>query len=143
MINEQRTRQTGPVSAAPEQDSSLGGLVRQLFHEVPALLTKEVALAKAELGEAVSSARNAVVAMAGGAAVLMGGFLMLLLSAVFGLSLVVAPWLAALIVGVVVSAVGLIMLQSAKKRIEPASLAPERTINSLQKDKAALQRKTS
>lgn len=143
MINEQRTRQTGPIPGAAEQDSSLGGLVRQLFHEVPALLSKEVALAKAEFGEALRGTRNAVAAMAGGAAVLMGGFIMLLVSAVFGLSLIVAPWLAALIVGVIACVIGAIMLQAAKKSIEPGHFAPERTINSLQKDKAALQRKTS
>ena len=35
----------------PENDTSVGGLLRQLTHEVPSLITKELALAKAEMSE--------------------------------------------------------------------------------------------
>jgi preprotein translocase subunit SecG len=52
-------------------------------------------------------------------------------------------WLAALIVGAVVAIVGFIMLQSGKKKLDAGSFTPERTQESLRKDKEMVQRRTS
>ena len=69
----------------------------------------------------------------GGAVAFMGAFF-LLLAAVYGLSNVVEPWLAALIVGGVVTLVGIIMLATGKRKLEPDALAPRRTAAALRKD---------
>ncbi|MDN3236499.1 phage holin family protein [Pseudomonas sp. WAC2] len=123
--------------------TSIAGLVRQLTREVPSLFTKELALAKAEITEALNTTKAATISMASGGIVLMAGFIMLLLSAVLGLSQVMAPWLAALIVGGVVCIVGLIMVSAGKKKLDPAAFKPERTINSMQKDKEAVKGKVA
>jgi len=75
--------------------------------------------------------------------VLFAGLIILLMSAVYALAMLMAPWLAALIVGVVVMVIGVIMLQSGKKAFDATNFTPERTVNSLQKDKDAIQRKVS
>jgi len=67
----------------------------------------------------------------------------LLLAAVYGLSTVMASWLAALIVGGVVTVVGLIMVSAGKKKFEASSFKPERTMHSLNKDKDAVREHTS
>jgi xanthine/uracil permease len=131
-----------PVSV-PDPDASVVGLIRQLTREVPALFTKELALAKAELQESLTTLKAGVAGVAGGAIVLLAGFIILLMSAVYGLSMIMAPWLAALIVGVVVMIVGFVMLQSAKKQFEPSNLKPDRTLDALNKDQEALRRKVS
>src|SRR5690606_40799388 len=67
----------------------------------------------------------------------------LLLSAVYALSLVVQPWLAALIVGGVVSLVGIVLLLKAKKSLDPKAMVPERTIESLRRDQEMVKRSGS
>ena len=126
-----------------QSDSSVGGLLRQLTHEVPSLITKELALAKAELSESLRATKAGAASVASGGAVLMGGFIMLLLAAVYGLSEVMEPWLAALIVGAVVTVIGLIMVSAGKKKFEASSFKPERTIHSMNKDKEAVRGHTS
>jgi uncharacterized membrane-anchored protein YhcB (DUF1043 family) len=74
---------------------------------------------------------------------MLAGLVILLMAAVYALALVLPAWLAALIVGVVAMVVGFVMVQSGKKQLEPSQLAPERTMQSLNKDKDAIQRKVS
>ncbi|MCQ4312119.1 phage holin family protein [Pseudomonas stutzeri] len=126
-----------------ENDTSVGGLLRQLTHEVPSLITKELALAKAELSESLRATKAGAGSVATGGAVLLGGFIILLMSAVYGLSNVMAPWLAALIVGAVVVVIGLIMVSAGKKKFQASSFKPERTIHSVNKDKEAVRGHTS
>lgn len=126
-----------------ETDTSVGGLLRQLTHEVPSLITKELALAKAEMTESIRATKAGAGSVATGGAVLLGGFIVLLMSAVYGLSNVVEPWLAALIVGAVVVVIGLIMVSAGKKKFQASSFKPERTIHSVNKDKEAVKGHTS
>lgn len=132
-----------PTPVPTPDDPSIVGLLRQLSREVPALFTKELALAKAELQNSLSSLKTGIAAVAGGAIVLLAGFIILLMSAVYGLSTVMAPWLAALIVGVVVVAIGFAMLQSGKKQFDPSHLKPDRTLDALNKDQEAMRRKVT
>ncbi|MBA1200336.1 phage holin family protein [Pseudomonas capeferrum] len=126
---------------APNDDGSIGGLLRQLMREVPELFTKELALAKAELQHNLNTLKAGTAAVAAGGVVLLAGFIILLLAIVYGLATMMAPWLAALIVGVVTLIVGYVMLQSGKKQFDPAHLTPDRTLNAMQQDKEALKRK--
>ncbi|MCD5992831.1 phage holin family protein [Pseudomonas sp. CDFA 602] len=126
-----------------DNDTSVVSLIRQLAHEVPALMTKEIALVKAELRESIQATRQGVMSIGLGAIVMLGGLVMVLLAAVYALSQVLAPWLAALLVGVAALVIGFFMVQAGKKRLEPTNLVPERTASTLHKDKEALQRKVS
>lgn len=126
-----------------EEDASIGGLLKQLGREVPSLVTKELALVKAELSESMRATKAGVAAVSTGGAVMMAGLIIVLLALVYALSNVVEPWLAALIVGAGAMIIGFIMVQSGKKKFEADSLKPERTINSLHKDKNAIGGRTS
>jgi len=133
---------TTPGLRSPEDDAvGVGGLLRQLMREVPELFTKELALAKAELQHNLATLKAGTAAVAAGAIVMLAGFVILLLAAVYGLALVVEPWLAALIVGGVTVVIGFIMLQSGKKQFQPTHLAPDRTLHAMQQDKDTLKRK--
>ena len=134
---------TTSPNTTPENETSAVGLIRQLAHEVPALLTKELALAKAEIKETVETTKAGVAAVGMGAIVMFAGLIIVLLAAVYALANIMQPWLAALIVGAVAMVVGFIMIQSGKKQFDASNLTPERTVNSLQKDKDAIQRKVS
>lgn len=118
--------------------ASISTLLKELAHEVPALVSKEAALARSEARETLRSTREGVGAVSAGGAVLLGGYIVLLIAAVYGLSNVMAPWLAALIVGAVATIAGLAMVEAGKKKFQSTSLRPDHTINSLRKDADAV-----
>src|SRR5690606_31605429 len=99
------------------------------------LFSKEISLAKAELREAAVEAKAGVVSMATGAGLAFAGLLITLLSAVYGLALVVEMWLAALIVGLAALLIGFLMIKGGQSKMDPASFTPTRTVESLNKDK--------
>jgi Putative Actinobacterial Holin-X, holin superfamily III len=123
-----------------ERESAIG-LLRRLVDEFSVLFRKEVALAKAEAVQSFSHLKAAAISMASGGAVLFAGLLVLLAAAVLGLSHVVADWLAALIVGGLVSIVGFVMINSGKNKFDSSALKPERTQRALQRDKDLLARR--
>jgi len=123
-MNEQRNLNTPYEPGNPEYDNSVGGLLRQLTREVPSLFTKELALAKAELNESLRATKAGAASVATGGAVLLAGFIILLMSAVYFLSTMMEPWLAALIVGVVVVGIGMIMVSAGSKPLRSNPTAP-------------------
>ena len=128
-----------PFQATPATESSridrepdsAAGLLSRLMGEVSTLFRKEIALAKAEVSEAASEAK------AGAISLVAGGAIVLLLAERM------EPWLAALIVAVVVGVIGFVMIQSGKKKLDPLSFKPERTQDALRKDKEMVQRRAS
>jgi hypothetical protein len=122
---------------------STASLLRRLMDGVSTLFRKELALARSELSEAASAAKAGAMSIASGGLVLFAGFIILLLAIVYALAQFMSLWLSALIVGVVVMVIGFIMVQGGKKKLEPVSFKPERTAASLEKDKEALQGRTT
>ncbi len=143
MNQEQRNTPVTPAPAAQrERADSIPELIRNLATDLSTLLGKELELAKAEVRESASEVQTAVGAIATGAAIAMAGLVILLLSAVYGLSNVVDPWLAALIVGAAALLVGYLMVRAAKAKMSARSLVPDRTMESARKDKETLKRAT-
>ena len=130
-----RRRDRGGFRSAEVHDhDSTPSLLRRLADDVGTLFAQEVALLKAETAKSIGDLKASTASIAvGGAVAFMGGFF-LLLAAVYGLSNVVQPWLAALIVGGVVTLIGLIMLAAGRRKLAPAAVAPRRTAAALRKD---------
>ncbi len=144
MKQEHETASVAPASAASQEHGgeSIADLIRNLATDLSTLLGKEIELAKSEVGESVTEAKTAVGAIATGAAMAMAGLVVLLMSAVYGLSNVVEPWLAALIVGAAALLVGYLMIGSAKKKMSANSFVPDRTLDSTKKDQETVKRAT-
>jgi xanthine/uracil permease len=131
-----------PQQDIPEQDYArnrpLTGLFADLWRETQTLVHQEAQLAKAELSEKVSEVTTGAGEMAAGGAILFAGFIVLLFAAVGALQLMLptehAIWLAPLIVGLVVMVVGYIALSRGRSHMKAGNLAPERTLQSLQRD---------
>ncbi len=136
--------ETAPSAPANREHGkeSISDLIRNLATDLSSLLGKEIQLAKAEVGESVSEAKTAVGALATGAAIAMAGLVVLLMSAVYGLSNVVEPWLAALIVGAAALLIGYMMVHSAKSKMTADSMVPDRTMDAAKKDQETLKRAT-
>ena len=138
-----RPRPMAQSSMNTGRDNSVTGLIKSLADDVTRLFSQEVALAKAEVSTALDHIKAGVLSLAIGLGVLFVGFIVLLFAAAEALSLVVASWLAYLIVGGVVAIIGLILLMKAKKNLNPESMVPNRTIDSLKKDEAMVRRTVS
>jgi divalent metal cation (Fe/Co/Zn/Cd) transporter len=127
-------------------DKSLAALFSDLTRDTVELVRQEIALARTELSQKVSTAQGALASMAVGAAVILAGLFLLLQAVVHGLAQVLppetAPWLSPLIVGVVVAAIGWAMLMAGKAKLDPDNLVPRRTMDALRRDKAVVQEKT-
>jgi Putative Actinobacterial Holin-X, holin superfamily III len=129
---------------------SIAELVKELRDESTLLLREEVALAKKEISEKISSSVLNVSYVGAGALVAYcaGIFLLLsissLISAAFvrhGVSAGWAVFLGLLIVGVAVGVIGIAMIVKAIERLKKISLVPEKTIQTLKEDKTWAQNK--
>ncbi|MBV9686931.1 MAG: phage holin family protein, partial [Alphaproteobacteria bacterium] len=96
----------GPDVAArrPRQDRSIAALLSDLANETGTLVRQEIALFKTEIGEKLGRLGTGTGAIAAGGLIAFSGWLALIAAAILGLSTVLAPWLAALIIGLVVIA---------------------------------------
>jgi len=136
-----RNRPSRIAAQDAREGQSAVGLVKRLLNEFSLLFRKEIVLAKAEASEALSQAKTAAISVVSGGAVLFGGILVLLAAAVLALAHVVPDWLAALIVGAIVTVVGYIMIQGGKNKFDPAALKPDRTQHALRQDKEMVERR--
>ena len=129
-----------------KNDKSLAALLSDLTRDTVELVRQEIALARSELSQKVGSARSALAFMAVGSAVILAGLFLLLQAVVQGLAGVLppdmAPWLSPLIVGAVVAAIGWAMLKAGRSKLDPDRLVPQRTMDSLRRDKTVVQERT-
>jgi hypothetical protein len=130
--------------ASPEDDSETAlGLIRHLLEEVSLLFRQEVRLATAEVSHRLTTLVTGVTSVAAAAAVLFCGLLVLLAAAVLALALAMPAWLAALVVGVLCIIVGFALLSLGRAKFRATNLKPERSVESLAKDKDVLARRTT
>jgi len=126
------------IGPRPKAERSITNLLSDLASETILLFRQEIALLKAELREKISRFGQGTAALAAGALVAFSGWLVLLAAAVLGLATWVRPWLAALIVAVVVLGLGVALLLLGKSRLDSQKLMPKRTLRSLREDEAWL-----
>jgi hypothetical protein len=118
----------------PRAERSVGSLFADLARETSRLFRQEIALAKAEVADRLGQAGTGAAELVAGGLVLYAGFLGLMAAATLGLALVVPAWLAALIVAIVVMALGAILVLVGRKQLQPSKLVPHRTMRSLRDD---------
>ena len=139
------------VPGERKEDRSIGQLLKELTQESSTLLKQEVNLAKTEMSEKASRIGANLGEVAVGGAVALLGAIALLLAAVYGLTSIlnnfmnqeVAVWLAPLIVGGVLAAVGYSLIKKALATLKQESITPQRTTQSLQENKEWLKEKIS
>jgi hypothetical protein len=128
----------GPDVEEPRQrfGRPVAALLSDFAGETSTLVRQEIALFKAELSEKLTRMGVGAGALAAGGVIAFSGWLALVAAAILGLSHVLAPWLSALIIGVVVIAFGAALALFGKSRLKADALVPHRTLNSLREDQA-------
>ena len=120
---------------APEDPRSLGRLVSDLSEQATRLVRAEISLAKAEVSAKAKQAGIGIGLVAGAAVLALYALGTLITTAILGLANAVSPWLAALIVSLVLLAItavlGLIGVKRLQKGMPPV---PDQAMENLQED---------
>lgn len=126
-------------------DKSLGALFSDLTRDMVDLVRQEIALARAEMSSKIADIQTALISIVVGGAILLAGMFILLLAVVRGVEVLlppnVGPWLAPLIVGLIVAGGGFALLKGGSAKITADKLTPHKTMDSLKRDKLAVQEK--
>ena len=124
-----------PEQPQTKTERSVGELLGNLMHETTTLVRQEVTLAKNEMTQKAAEAGKNAAALAVGGAVAYAG----LLAVIAGVILLLvhtglAPWVAALLVGIVVAATGGTMVMKGLSALKHSDMAPRQTIATLKED---------
>ena len=119
---------------APDE-RSLGELLGDLSREITNLVRQEATLARTEISQKVSRVGKDVGMLAAGGAVAYAGLLAILAAIVILLVDAGLPWWgSALLVGVVVAAIGGFLVWSGLNAMKQQDLAPRETVESVKED---------
>jgi len=126
-----------------QQDDSaertLGQLVAEATQDISSIVRSEVALAKAEMAADAKKAGLGVGMFATAGVFAFLALILLLIAAAFGLvALGLSPWLAFLIVALVLLIIGAVLVLVGKRSIDSVQGKPERAIKSTQETIAAV-----
>ena len=121
--------------AARNSARPLASLFTDLISEVTQLFQAEIRLVRAEMNEKVSRVANSGALIGAGAVVMLPAVFILLLAIVRWLEVAGLPdqW-GLLIVGVVVAALGTLLLMKGINNLKGSALVPQRTIEQVRAD---------
>jgi hypothetical protein len=120
---------------AQRDDRSLGQLFGDLSRQLGTLVQKEIELAKTEMTTRVTTVGRDAAMLGAGGALAYGAMLIALVAvSLLLIELGVAPWLAFLLVALVVGVVAALLIQRGRAELQKADLAPRQTIETLKED---------
>lgn len=113
----------------------LGSIFSDLMRQMSELARTEVRLFSSETQEKLKTARNGLLEVVGGAVCLLAALLVLLQALVVALAEagLGAGW-ASLVVGVVVAAIGYLLVRRGTANMSPSELVPERSLDQVRRD---------
>jgi uncharacterized membrane protein YqjE len=118
--------------ATHQMQRSVPEVLQNIVGNLQEIIRSEFRLAKAELKEEVAKAAKPVATFGVGLVFGFYGIGLLLLASVYGLSMVMAGWLAALLVGTILAVVAIALMSSSGKKLKRVNPTPHKTIRSLE-----------
>jgi len=135
----ERTELRAVPSGAPrgEPASNLNGrsisrIIEDILHHIGEIIRSEMRLVQIEIRQDFQDVKKAGTFLAAASVAGMFALGFLLLAAVYGLSTIMPPWLAATTVGVVLGIVGMALLSKGLHMLKASSMKPDRTIQSME-----------
>jgi len=119
-----------------ERDPSLASLLSGIVGDAQVLVRQEIALARQEIREEISNAKDAGIslAIAGGVLAVGGLLLVLTLAQALAYFLHWPVWAGYGVVGIVLAIAGYILLSSAQRRMKQINPMPEKTVETLKEN---------
>ena len=135
-------RATGPgaVRGVAEVDAGgrerpIGDLLSDLASQVSTLVRREIELARTEIASSLMQVGRGAGLTGLGGVLIHAGLLALLAAGMLGLVQAgIDPWLAALIVGLLVIGVGIVITSIGLKQVQTTDMAPRQTVASIRRD---------
>jgi uncharacterized membrane protein YqjE len=119
---------------APQMQRSVPEILEDLASNLTELVRAEFRLAKTELKEGAEKVAGPGATLGAGVAMAFYGLGFLLLAAVYALSLLMAAWLATLIVGGVLTVAAGILIGAGGMRLKRVNVTPDKTMRTLEED---------
>lgn len=116
-------------------DRPISAVLHDIVGNIQDIIRSELRMAKTELGEQLGKSRSAAILLGVGVLLLGCSVLFVLLAIVYALSLVMAGWAAALIVGVAVGLFAAVCLNLGIRKLQAMRAAPK-TAESLKENVA-------
>ncbi|MBA2314772.1 MAG: phage holin family protein [Chloroflexi bacterium] len=118
-----------------QDDRSLGQLFGDLSRQLGTLVSKEIQLAKTEITTRVTTVgRDAAMIGAGGALAYAALLMALIAVGLLLIQLGITPWLAFLLVAIIVGAIAAVLIMRGRDELQKTDLAPTKTIETLKED---------
>lgn len=119
-----------------EREASLTSLVSGIISDTQTLVRQEIALAKQEIREEMSTAKAATMKLAIAGAVLVVGGLLLVLALAQALAAVLhwPVWAGYVSVGAVLVVAGYVLFSSAQHQLKTVSPVPEKTVETMKEN---------
>ena len=122
------------MSTAPQPQRKVSDVLQDIVGNIQQIIRSEVVLAKVEIKEKAQKASKPAAVMATGTVLGLYGAGFLLLAAVYGLSLAVPPWLAALVVGGALAIAGGILVGKSRRALKEIDPVPKNTVATLKEN---------
>jgi uncharacterized membrane protein YqjE len=119
---------------APKMQRSVPEILEDIASNLTSIVQAEFRLAKSELKEGAEEVAGPGATLGAGVALAFYGLGFLLLAAVYALSLVMAGWLATLIVGGVLAVAAGILITAGRTKLKRLHLTPDKTIRTLEEN---------
>jgi uncharacterized membrane protein YqjE len=136
MVVKSSIQQGERIMAVPSTPNgrSMAEVLQDIVGNIQDIVRSEFRLAKAEIQEETAKAvRSGIPLVIGGLLSLYAlGFI--LVAIVHGLSTVMEPWLASLIVGIAVLVVSMALIAAGRKRLKQVRVVPEKTIETVKEN---------
>jgi hypothetical protein len=120
--------------AAPQMQRSVPDILEDIASNLTQLVQAEFRLAKSELKEGAQKVAGPGATLGVGVVLAFYGLGFLLRAAVYALSLIMAAWLATLIVGGVLTAAAGILIGAGGTKLKRINLTPDKTVRTLEED---------
>jgi uncharacterized membrane protein YqjE len=120
--------------AAPQMQRSVPEILEDIASNLTEIVHAEFRLAKTDLKEGAERVAGPGATLGAGVALAFYGSGFLLLAAVYALSLVMAGWLATLIVGGVLVVAAGVLIGNGAMKLRRINLTPDKTIRTLEED---------
>jgi len=116
------------------ESRSVGSVLQDIVTNVQEIFRSEIRLAKTEITEEGKKAAKAGSMLAGGTLCGLYAIWLLLLTIVYALSLILSPWLSALIVCVTMAVSAAVLIRIGRTRFKAVHPKPERTMTSVREN---------
>src|SRR5919112_146033 len=117
------------------EERSIGELFAELSQKTTTLVRQEIQLAKAEMSQKASRVGKNVGFLIIGGVVAYTGLLAIVAAVIIVLGGVIPLWLSALVVGLVIAALGLFLVVKGANTLRQEDPAPQETIETLKEDR--------